>query len=213
MYVKNVLGDCLHLVHKFDLCPYLIHLIKNNSANNAPYHNLYHTMNALINAGRIIFNDFPDINYSGNRAILAAVLFHDFNHSMGELTDNENINIALKNVEQKMNGKEDEDFINYVKGLISCTRFPYNKDDLLSDPMKIIRDADMSQIATENYFQQNVLGLSQELKIPLDKFISNQISFLSQVEFHTNFAKKHFQPVVIKHRETLIRLCTLMEIF
>lgn len=162
------------------------------------------------------------------RHLYVAALFHDFNHTAGKAKDSFNIAIACDalsdcmsnmklqpnfyflnkpDIEQEITG-----FYQAVTRLIKGTQFPYTyppEDDV---DLAMLRDADLSQIATDNYFQQNVIGLSTELDKPLLTFIDNQISFLKSVNFNTTYATKHWGPIVADKLDELEDMKELLKL-
>jgi len=95
---------------------------------------------------------------------------------------------------------EESDEINkQVVDIIKATEYPYviAEEDLTFE-QKIIRDADMMQCYTDNYLQQVVLGLGQEMKWDLKASLSNQPKFWSNTKFYTDYAKE-VSSKILKH--------------
>ena len=86
--------------------------------------------------------------------------------------------------------------IKIVQGLIMATKIPQNPQNELE---KIICDADLDYLGKDNYYEISN-KLFRELKasgvIETDEqWHQIQIRFLENHHYHTNFARKHRQPV------------------
>lgn len=128
-------------------------------------------------------------------------MLHDFNHSQGLHPDKENVAVSIREWVRIASPLESTEFINKVSSIISYTEYPYDPDtvgveynpdihDTDTYLKMILRDADLSQICTDNFLQQNVLGLSKELNIPLRQFLLGQWQFVKDLKWHTPQAKK-----------------------
>lgn len=195
---------------------FLAYFIKNNKSNLAPYHNLYHTFNFINNAFQIYKDYENELTLNDAKALFIASLFHDFNHTAGLAKDKFNIFIAIEGLEDvakkfvNFNDENEKEVFKTARILIRSTEFPYNAESALL-LVNIMRDADMSQIVTDNFLQQNVLGLSKELNIPLEKFIDNQITFLQNVSFKTEYGRKAWGMKVIEKIKELKEIKTIIE--
>ena len=100
--------------------------ISNNNSLVAPYHNQSHIMNMCNTITEIYLNDIK-ISENEYKLLILAALFHDFNHSQGKLSDDKNIEIALRGFETFINQIDfilSDDF-DTVIGLIKTTQYPY----------------------------------------------------------------------------------------
>lgn len=189
--------EFIKLAEKYDFAKYLKFIINHNKSNMAPYHNFYHTQMVVINSNFIIKNEDQSDCHSHDsiRELLIASLFHDFNHSQGLHKDKYNVQNSIDSfidISNRVEDKENSDFENFqnnVSFLIKSTEYPYVFPDQDNLPLrvKVIRDADLCQVFTDNSFHQNVMGLSKELGIPIEVFIKDQLKFLDNLKFYTNY--------------------------
>ena len=130
------------------------HLDKNKSID-APYHNLYHCLVVADNC--LEGSSYYNLDTVNEISLIIAALFHDFNHSMGELKDSENIKNALESFEVWY--EENNSILNINKDIvinaIKATEYPYVIDSKdLTIEQKIIRDSDLGQMFLDNRIQQ-----------------------------------------------------------
>lgn len=177
----------------------------------------------MINSAFQIYVDYNNpLDSEGAGSLFLACLFHDFGHTGGHTgghaRDKWNISIAIEGLEEaikacvSLRDGTDEAIVDFARYLIRETQFPYKHGSSGTFFVDIIRDADMSQIVTDNFLQQNVLGLSKELGIPLEKFIDNQIAFLRGVIFRTRYGKKVWSSCVVDKIKELEELKSIMGI-
>ncbi len=200
-------ADFIAIVKEYDLAKLVQVVLKESKSNGLPYHNFYHTQNMVVSAYKILkdakkFGLKFFFNRTGETQILIAALFHDFNHSGGKYSDVHNIAQAMNKVrdlEKLMTIPENDapaNYVDFIAILISYTEFPYGEyflEEELTDVTKaaaaILRDADLMQIFTPNYFQQNVMGLYEEFnngklaKTDFTTHMLNQRKFLSGLRF------------------------------
>lgn len=207
----------LSIIQIFGFDQYLKFFIEKNTALKAPYHNFFHTCCVIENCIHIVTHEsIYNKNNSENkntdlRALVCSGLFHDFDHSQGKKSDEENINIAINAF--LSTSKETAEFNEKVISLIEATQFPYvieEKD--LTWEQKIIRDADIMQMFEPNYLQQIWIGfLMTELNKPAIESIDMQLNFIKNIKFHTSYAKKIAEdqlPGIIRSFEFLNKLLT-----
>jgi hypothetical protein len=198
----------LRLIKELNLEPYLKILLEKNTANRAPYHNLYHTLCVMKNAYMIAGAEA--VSDEDERTLCVAALFHDFDHSAGKLKDVENVKNAISNFLEY--SQESPEVNEKIVDIIKATEYPYViEDSKLNHLQKIIRDADLLQICADNYLQMNILGLSEELNIPLDKFATGTISFLKGLKFYTEYAKSKIEEVFDNRVEELEFLTNILK--
>jgi HD superfamily phosphodiesterase len=180
-----------NIINNYNLDDYLSILLKHNTANNAAYHNFYHTLCVVKNALDIMV--YEGFTKDQERMVLLACLFHDFNHSQGKLSDDKNVEIAIDSFLKY--SKETEEINNEIVNIIKATQYPYIiPDEELNIYQKIIRDADLMQIFSDNYFQQNIISLGTiEMNKSLEDSIDLSLNFYKNLKFHTNFAKVEHQ--------------------
>lgn len=161
-------------------------IIKNSTSNLLPYHNFNH----LLVVVRYVYqaSQYYNLPEKDEKELLMAALFHDVNHSGGSETDEVNIQRAKFAVSHVIDNYDIDIDKDGVCGIISATQYPYVIGvEELNLKQLIIRDADLMQVFEYNWIQQNMMGLSQELKIPLGDMISGQKDFLNGVEFNTDW--------------------------
>jgi len=164
------------------------YILKNNTSNNLPYHNLNHLLCVVkycYNAS--VYYNLPE---KEEKELLLAALFHDVNHSGGKEKDSVNVKNAIDifskffNLNLKYSNCDIYEIINIIK----ATEYPYVIEPVnMSLRELIIRDADLMQVGEYNWIQQNMLGLSQEMNITLDKMIAGQTIFLTNSSFNTKW--------------------------
>lgn len=160
------------------------------------YHNLEHSLQVFIHADKIMRDPKYNIPALDKQCILIAALYHDANHSRGELTDDENINRAIeyldKAVVKILKSKsdlaffKDSLFLPTIKLLIQSTKYPYDKELFFSKKggtqsyVDIIRDADNCMTYLPNWYETCVLGLAEEQKVDLVTQLDRQIFFMKK---------------------------------
>jgi len=188
----DVIIDRLNLELFYEL------LVSFNTSNNLPYHNFYHAECVFLNCyeGALLSN----LEEDEIRGLCVAALFHDFNHSGGNLTDDKNITEAIKGLEiaQKyassahlgLNKLSLETAINAIK----ITEYPYVKEPS-TVPEQIIRDADLMQIYEEDRrtLLKQYLGLKAELELKSYKmtcvdFAGGIKHFYNKIQWNTQWA-------------------------
>ena len=173
---------------KFTLNRALKFVVENNKSINLPYHNLNHTLTMLRYFDEVKQN-FKEITHID---IQLAILFHDFNHSGGKLTDAENIDLALAGLREFLNVSEDY-YFERISEIIRATQYPY-LDISCTQEQLLIRDLDLIGLFEPNVIQQNILGLSKELNIPLNEFLPNQINFMKNIKFNNYYFIENYYP-------------------
>jgi hypothetical protein len=143
------------------------------------------------------------------RNLLISAMMHDFNHSGGVLTDEENVTIAIDafiNI-----SKEDKESNNKIVANIKATQYPYVLDqDSLSLEQLIIRDADLLQGVRDDYHQQVIIGLSTEFKQDLKSFMPNQIKFWNSAKYHTQHANRLWNSVKESRIEDATKIAEIL---
>lgn len=185
------------------------HIVKNSSSNYLPYHNLNHLLTVLKYSDYIAREE--GVYYDKRLPLWIAALFHDVNHSGGELKDSENIKNAKNEFHQFciIHGLTEE-FRVEVDSIIEATEFPYTKPSSnLKKFQEIIRDADMMQQFEYNWINQTTLGLAKENKISTEELIPKQRHFLESIIFLTKsanaFKKKNWRRIMDEFR--ILEVC------
>lgn len=183
----NKMNKYFEIIRKYNLEKYFGILLKENTANDAPYHNMYHTLCVMYNSYQICISDYQ-LSNNEIRTILIAALFHDFGHSMGKLKDDENVKNAIKAFDYYSEEHNNEE----IKSIIQATQYPYI-DIQESIYTIIIRDADMMQIFADNYFQQNIISLGVEFNKDTLGSLEMSLNFFKSIKFNTKYAIAMFE--------------------
>ncbi len=76
------------------------------------------------------------------------------------------------------------------------TEWPYDYLGDESESVKILRDADLSQVLDDVWWQQIIFGLSEEFGKTEVEMLRQQISFVSGLHFRSAWGKKIYQPKI-----------------
>ena len=190
----------LNIINQYDsLKQGFKYILFTNSANNAPYHNLNH----LLTVTRHCYEALKYENLLGEdtaEELLMAALFHDYDHSMGKLTDKLNVGFAKYHLKEFIVNEEIDLDITVMENIISATEYPYViASEDLNIYQKIIRDADLCQIYEYDWLKQCIFGLSEEMELTVAELVTGQIKFLESIEPLTEYGKymhnKHFKNI------------------
>lgn len=138
---------------------------------------------------------YEKISQSEMRALLIAAMFHDYGHSGQMGNDAAEVANSIKAIKHYILDC-DEELLLDIEDLIYATQWPHRKDMVVSRSMKIIRDADFTQVLSDTWLQQTVFGLAKEFNIPTAEFIHSQVNFISSLEFQSDWGKDICQPKV-----------------
>lgn len=215
-------NEMLNYIEKYNLQKCLKVVLKQSisleSAVN-PYHNNLHALCVFYNAMKII-DDINEkqtvISWEQARVLGIACLFHDCGHDGGKfnLCDEDNVKIAIKKAQEYLNEYDDSKSFDAVKILIEATEFPYKLEpfNILEE---IIRDADLMMIFEPNLIYQMVCGIWKEYIqkgnfCELDEVIEWCIGFYSDVNYHTNYAKRMKETKLSYSIEKLEKLINIL---
>jgi hypothetical protein len=185
------------------------YIVKNSNSNYLPYHNLNHLLTVLKYSDYIAREE--GIYYDRLLPLHLAALFHDVNHSGGELPDSKNIKNAKDAFHQFCNMYGlDENLRAEVDSIIEATEFPYTfPNSNITKFQEIIRDADMMQQFEYNWINQTTLGMAKESKTEIEVFIPRQRHFLESIIFLTKsanaFKKKNWRKIMDEFR--ILEVC------
>lgn len=185
--VKTILARC-------NLAGAYAYFIENNSGNDLPYHNLYHTNCMVINCAEGAAAML--LAHEDTRTLLLSAIFHDFGHSGGKQQDDQNIRVAIAGLMTYCaSDKLLEGCVHEAAEIIKATQYPYVAEaETLSQ--KIMQDADMMQMYMPGWEEQIFTGLRREIEVASGKEISRsdmirmQIKFMEEVEWQTSWAIK-----------------------
>lgn len=174
------------------------YVFANNKAKH-PYHNTAHCVQVYNNVVEIC-QTLPELSKKEVELLSIAALFHDFNHSGGKLTDDKNVEIALKEFKKYAVSKDFlEVDISFVQRVIEATQYPYVdiKQDIFTD---IIRDADMLGSLSAGWMQV-MFNLADEFKKSVEEFVPMQIKFHENMKLNTKFGKE----IQKKHQKNILK--------
>lgn len=176
------------------------HIVGNNTSNYAPYHHFHHMMTVTKWAEELAEDEEILTGTATWYELMLACMFHDINHSMGELPDSENVENAvaayLEFHTSKISFRSDVPINGHaVIGIINATQYPYVIDDKdLNICQAIIRDADLLISLEPDWFQNAILGLMKEMKVDdISKMVSGQLAFHGGIEMRTDTAKMFYE--------------------
>jgi len=194
------------------------YLINHNQSKKAPYHNNKHAMFLCDSIHEILSEDNTgeDIDYTEKRELYLAAIFHDFNHSQGLRTDDDNIRVAInefllftKRDDVKPIIKNEPIELVKVIEIIQATRYPYiipSKE--LTYQQKVIKDSDINHILELNKFFYVMIDLKDEMfnDSSWSEFFEGNTVFVKQLQFETTYMKNKYT----KKIETSIAFINIM---
>ncbi len=164
---------------------------RNKGSSEAYYHNFTHTAEVVKVAEEIAAA--TEINEKDREALSIAAWFHDIGH-IKTCEGHEDVGIEMATNFLKENNYPAEG-IEKVVALINATRMPRKPKNLLEE---IICDADLHHLGTNKFesitelYKKEVEAL-QCCGIPEKEWNKNNIIFLEQHKFFTDYAKEKFQ--------------------
>jgi hypothetical protein len=194
------------VVDRLNIEPFYEFMLDFNAGNNHPYHNLYHSTCVMLNAYEGAWStidhsiDYDEVQ-EDIRGLCVGALMHDFNHSGGHLSDEENIKhaqqglrIAQSYANSKLLGLSPRSLA-VAESVIKVTQYPFIHEPI-SFYEQIIRDADLMMPYEEDpdALQKQYIGLKNEIEIQKGEFTPQNFAvgvkkFLSmEVKWHTEWA-------------------------
>ncbi|MDX8570199.1 DUF5706 domain-containing protein [Elizabethkingia sp. HX QKY] len=165
------------------------------------YHNYKHTQEVVANAE--ILANADNLNEEEKEILMVACWFHDSGYTEDiMLHEEKSCEIAAEFL--KAEGVND-DFIRRVKELIMSTKVCCKPDNRIEN---IIRDADSSHLASEDYFTYSD-NLRKEWEQTLGKNFSKKkwnldnLRFFRFHQFNTNYAKQNWNPIKEKNLQKI----------
>ena len=169
-----------------------------NTSNNLPYHNSYHSQCMVLNCYEGAYHE--KLPLDDTRALVAAALLHDANHSGGKESDEQNIEHAVEFVQicQRYASALHIGLSEYeLSECIDCvkiTKYPYENVPA-SPAQRIIRDADLMQPYEQDQqiLLTQYLGLKRELEAngksySKIEFAEGMYEFLNSIAWYTIWA-------------------------
>jgi len=185
------------------------YVIENNTSSNLPYHNTRHLIKVFNSA--IDIADKSELEEYQVIELGIACLFHDINHSGGQLPDMENISIAIKEFQKFFDHKDDQ-FINIktsnIINMMWCTEFPKKKEPL-NLQQEIIMDSDLIQCYDNDWVLFIIKGLSIERGVDVSRALQDQTNFINNVKYYTKYAQKLHKRKKREYSEELEYLKTI----
>lgn len=180
----------------------ILQILESQLPENIYYHKIGHTLDALRVCNHYIRREKIDANQA--KLLRLAVLMHDAGFSIS-VQDHEMHSCRIAERLMMDHGFPESD-IRMVKNMILATRIPQKPKNLLE---KIICDADLDYLGRSDYYSKSH-RLFKELKsrgvINSDKeWHKEQIQFLENHRYHTDFARKFLAPEKKKRLEELKR--------
>jgi predicted metal-dependent HD superfamily phosphohydrolase len=166
------------------------------------FHTLQHTQEVVIACERMA--DFYQLADEDRFALTLAAWFHDTGYTNGHAKDHEEKSKELVNLFMEQH-QVDGSVVEKVNGCINATRMPQKP---MNDLEKIICDADLSHLGTDDFYEKSRL-LREEFndngKMNLSKkeWRKINIDFLEKHHYFTSYAQKELEPVKQEHLATL----------
>ncbi|AQX85961.1 HD domain-containing protein [Elizabethkingia bruuniana] len=165
------------------------------------YHNYKHTQEVVANAD--ILANADNLNEEEKEILLVACWFHDSGYTE-DIMLHEEKSCEIAEEFLKAEGVN-EDFIRRVKELIMSTKICCKPDNRIEN---IIRDADSSHLASEDYFTYSD-NLRKEWEQTLGKNFSKKkwnldnLRFFRFHQFNTDYAKQNWNPIKEKNLQKI----------
>ncbi|HKX86795.1 MAG TPA: Pycsar system effector family protein [Flavobacterium sp.] len=177
---------------------FVFNLLKDNLSNLYTYHNFNHTQKVVAAAKVLITQE--KIEAIDAEIIQVAAWFHDVGYiKTVDKHEEESVKIVKQFLLDNQKGQEYSD---KVIALIRATEVTYEPQDILE---KIIKDADYSHFASEEYLATSQL-LREEWKLTLNKSFTdeewlteNRRIMVNCHRYFTDYAKNNWQPVKDKN--------------
>lgn len=170
-----------------------LQLLNKSRCSSLPFHNWQHTLEVYKNA--LTIGAYGNISKDALEPALLAALFHDTGNARVFLGHED---VSIKEATGFLKSQEyAASKIQKVTGCIEATRMPQDPKDILE---KIICDADLFHLGTKSYFSKNQLlrtewAMYRQLDYSDQEWITLNIKFLQQHQFHTKYGKTVLQPI------------------
>lgn len=196
-----------------DLRHYFKIIFHENKGNANSYHGIRHLLHVLWECHDAIqyYENSIYRNRFQNRALLIAAMFHDAMHCGRIGNDDINIELAIRLLKKHALPQDIED------GTINCACLyikstEYDKKHVReanNEYEKVLRDADISQVFSSAWLRIVLFGLSQEIGISPEEMLLSQESFLSSIQFESEWGKFKFDRAI---KEKIIEVKELIQI-
>ncbi|HEU4632348.1 MAG TPA: Pycsar system effector family protein [Flavisolibacter sp.] len=172
---------------------YVTDLFTNNLDPRFVFHSLEHTEDVADACSMMA--DHYRLSEDDRYVLSLAAWFHDTGYTSGHVEGHEDVSIQLSTDFLRQHQVE-ETVIQRVTSAIRATRMPQSP---LSQIEKILCDADLMHLATEDFKAKNGL-LKQErenllgTKISKKEWRKSNIQFLESHKYFTDYGKQHLEP-------------------
>lgn len=190
-----------NLIEKAD--NFVLELFKEKLPNTLIYHNYTHTERVVKSTKELI--ESSQLNVKQEEAVLLAAWLHDTGYTV-KYKDHEKESVKIATQFLKEN-EADQEIIDMVNACISATEFDAEPK---TEPEKIIRDADSSNLSKE-YFEEISEFLRQELQLQNIKNYTqtewldeNVELFTNKHRYYTDHAIKAWKPKKDKNFSELL---------
>lgn len=170
---------------------YVIQIFKDKLSTAYMFHNLSHTRR-VVEAAQLL-SEKENISKEDAEIVTIAAWFHDIGYCQSCST-HENIGMEeAQNFLKERNASEDT--ISLVKSLINATSLTYVPQTILE---KIIKDADLSHVASSDFFEITE-SLRQECKLAHQQKFTKldwaniNLQFLAKHSYYTTFAQENWE--------------------
>ena len=164
------------------------------------YHDISHTIDVLRVCNQYIVRQ--RIKSHNAKLLRLAAILHDIGFTVGH-TEHEEKGVVIATRLMTEYGFSDED-IKVVSGLIMATKIPQQPSTNLE---KIICDADLDYLGRSDFYMisQRLYREFMAYSVVVDEREWNQVQlkFLEAHKYHTDFARKHRQPLKEKHLNSI----------
>ena len=147
------------------------------------------------------------------RNLLIAAAFHDYNHRGMKSDDADNIETAVTALSVYLL-EEDRPYQNDIVEILRSTQYPHaDLGGNISLEQSILRDADMSQCFSPAWIGDIIGGMAEEMGVTPYTRLVQQLTFLEQVTFHSNFGKTTYGGLVEAKKNETIALIMIVNPF
>lgn len=172
---------------------------------NKPYHNFRHMMHVVYmchEALRYYSKTENPFDKATARTLLIAAMFHDFDHTGLAGNDDLNIELAVRGFRKHVAGIDNfKNRVDEVERLMRWTEFPHMvRSSAISQVGRVLRDADVSQALSISWYQQVIVGLSEEQRRPQIEVLADQKTFLANLKFQTVWGRETFSEESIQEK-------------
>jgi predicted metal-dependent HD superfamily phosphohydrolase len=179
---------------------YVIEYIADHFSEDICYHNIDHTLEvaeAVETIGRAC-----KISDEQLEVLKVAAWFHDTGYYLG-CADHEETSAEIAR-EYLINKHVDLDFIKSVESCILSTKLPQKPKNLLE---KIICDADLYHLSSENFFEKSELLLQEfsfsNKNMTPEIWLAQSKEFIEAHNYHTKFGREQLFPQLKKNLSIL----------